>query len=52
MWKAMGMCNGAKTALGTCLKAERAKRVAANRSEGQDKNGKIRALWKDIDENS
>ncbi|EFX05350.1 cmc1-like, cytochrome c oxidase biogenesis protein [Grosmannia clavigera kw1407] len=52
IWKSMGMCNGAKTALNTCLKAERAKRVVANRSNAQDKNGKIRALWKEIDEQS
>ncbi|OAA62604.1 cmc1-like, cytochrome c oxidase biogenesis protein [Niveomyces insectorum RCEF 264] len=52
MWKAMGMCNDAKTALNLCLKAERAKRVTANRTGALDKRNKVRAMWKDIDANS
>jgi len=52
LWKSMGMCNDAKQALSLCLRAERAKRVSTNRDNTQDKNAKIRAAWKDIDENS
>jgi len=52
LWKSMGMCNDAKRALSKCLRAERVKRVSANRDNSQDKNAKIRAAWKDIDENS
>lgn len=52
LWKSMGMCNDAKQALNLCLKAERLKRVDANRNNAQDKKTKIRNMWKDIDENS
>ncbi len=52
LWKSMGMCNEAKKALSQCLKAERMKRVAANRTGAQDKNAKIRAMWKEIEDNS
>ena len=48
----MGMCNDAKQALNQCLKAERMKRVDANRNNAQDKKTKIRNMWKEIDENS
>jgi len=52
MWKAMGMCNGAKQDLVQCLKAERWKSQSANRGSSPDKKEKIRQIWKDIDENS
>lgn len=52
LWKSMGMCNDAKEALNQCLRAERAKRVGANRTGAENKNAKIRAMWKEIDENS
>ncbi len=52
LWKSMGMCNEAKRALSQCLKVERMKRVAENRTGAQEKQAKVRALWKEIDENS
>ena len=52
MWKAVGMCNGAKEQLNKCLRAERAKTQEANRNTTQDKKARIRQIWKDIDENS
>ena len=52
IWKSMGMCNEAKRALSQCLREERVKRVNSNRGNTEDKNAKIRAAWKEIDENS
>lgn len=52
LWKSMGMCNEVKRALSQCLRAERMKRVSANRGTAQDKNARVRAMWNDIDENS
>lgn len=52
LWKSMGMCNGAKEALSTCLRAERRKRQDNNRSKTQEKQDAIRRKWKEIDENS
>jgi COX assembly mitochondrial protein 2 len=52
MWKAMGMCNDAKTELGKCLRAERVKMQAANREGRSEKKDKIRQMWKEIDEKS
>lgn len=48
----MGMCNDAKDALAKCLRAERVKRQAENRSAADDKKARIKAAWKEIDENS
>lgn len=52
LWKSIGMCNGAKEALSACLRAERRKRQDNNRDKAEDKKAKIRAAWKEIDENS
>ncbi|KAL8419744.1 hypothetical protein RB594_002784 [Gaeumannomyces avenae] len=52
LWKSMGMCNGAKDALSKCLRAERVKRQTENRSATGDKKARIKAAWKEIDENS
>jgi len=52
LWKSMGMCNDAKRALSQCLRAERMKRLAQNQSETKAKQTHIRALWKEVDENS
>ncbi len=48
----MGMCNGAKQAVSQCLRQERLKTQAANRESHQEKKAKIKARWKEIDENS
>lgn len=52
LWKSLGMCNKAKQELGKCLREERLKSQRSNQSTTQEKQDKIRQLWKDIDENS
>jgi COX assembly mitochondrial protein 2 len=52
IWKSLGMCNDAKTAMSQCLRAERNKRTAANRSVAKEKNDKIKRMWAEIDANS
>lgn len=52
MWKSLGMCNNTKKQLSQCLRAERSRHQDANRSRTTDKNGKVRQMWKEIDENS
>lgn len=52
MWKAMGMCNDAKTELNKCLRAERLKMQHANRSGRSEKKDRVRQMWKEIEENS
>ncbi|KAK7745321.1 hypothetical protein SLS53_002817 [Cytospora paraplurivora] len=52
LWKSMGMCNGAKEALGKCLRGERRKRQDFNRNKSQDKKEAVKLAWKEIDENS
>lgn len=52
LWKAVGMCNDAKTEVNKCLRAERVKMQAANRHAAWDKRDKIRAMWDEMDKNS
>lgn len=52
MWKAMGMCNEAKTNVNKCLRAQRLLRTAKNREAAKIKREKTEALWADIDANS
>lgn len=52
LWKSIGMCNGDKTALSACLRAERRKRQDGNRDKSKDKMAAVRQKWKEIDENS
>lgn len=52
MWKAIGMCNGAKTNVNRCLRAQRLERTAANREKAKAKNEAIRKQWAEIDANS
>lgn len=52
LWKTMGRCNGLKEELSRCLRAERVRNQAANRSQRQDKMALVREKWRDIDENS
>ncbi|EGS18782.1 uncharacterized protein CTHT_0053920 [Thermochaetoides thermophila DSM 1495] len=52
LWKAIGMCSDTKKQLIDCLKVERAKSQTANRTSVEDKKARIRAKWKEIDENS
>ncbi len=52
LWRSMGMCNDAKRALSQCLRQERQRNQTQNRTTDQEKKEKIKALWKEIDENS
>jgi COX assembly protein 2 len=52
LWKSMGMCNGAKTAVNKCLRAQRLERTKANREAAKAKNQEIKAKWAEIDANS
>ena len=52
LWKSMGMCNDAKTAVNMCLRAQRLERTKANREAAKAKNQEIRAKWAEIDSNS
>ncbi len=46
------MCNGAKTAVNKCLRAQRLERTKANREAAKAKNQEIKAKWAEIDANS
>ena len=52
MYKAMGMCNGAKTNVNRCLRAQRLERTAKNRELAKEKRKEREELWKKIDEQS
>jgi len=52
LWKSIGMCNDAKTAVNKCLRAQRLDRTKANREAAKAKNEQIRSKWAEIDENS
>ena len=52
MWKAMGMCNGAKTQVNKCLRAQRLERTKLNREAAKIKREEIKEKWADIDANS
>lgn len=52
MWKVVGMCNGAKTNVNRCLRAQRLERTAANREKAREKREEYEKKWKEIDANS
>jgi COX assembly protein 2 len=52
MWKAIGMCNDAKTQVNKCLRAQRLERTKTNREAAKIKNKEFRAKWAEIDANS
>ncbi|PUU81160.1 hypothetical protein B9Z19DRAFT_1077761 [Tuber borchii] len=52
MWKAIGMCNGAKHNLNMCLRAERLERTKKNREAAKDKRKEIVQKWAEIEANS
>lgn len=52
LWKAIGTCNDAKTAVNKCLRAQRIERTKANREAAKAKNQEIRNKWAEIDANS
>lgn len=52
MYKAMGMCNGAKTNVNRCLRAQRLERTAKNREMAKEKRKEREEMWRKIDEQS
>lgn len=52
LWKSMGMCNEAKTAVNKCLRKARLERTARNREEALAKRAKMKEIWNEIDDNS
>jgi COX assembly protein 2 len=52
MWKAVGMCNDAKTQVNKCLRAQRLERTKANREAAKVKDQQIKDKWAEIDANS
>ncbi|RPB00881.1 UPF0287-domain-containing protein [Choiromyces venosus 120613-1] len=52
MWKAIGMCNGAKHNLNKCLRAERLERTKKNREAAKEKRKEIAEKWAEIEANS
>jgi COX assembly protein 2 len=52
LWKAVGMCNDAKTQVNKCLRAQRLERTKANREAAKTKSQGIREKWAEIDANS
>ncbi|RDW85045.1 hypothetical protein BP6252_02635 [Coleophoma cylindrospora] len=52
MWKAVGMCNDAKTQVNLCLRAQRLQRTAANREAAKGKRQELKQKWAEIDANS
>ncbi|KUJ22273.1 UPF0287-domain-containing protein [Mollisia scopiformis] len=52
LWKAVGMCNDAKTQVNKCLRAQRLERTKQNREKAKAKNEQIRSKWAEIDSNS
>jgi len=52
MWKAVGMCNGAKTQVNLCLRAQRLERTKKNREAAKAKRENIKEKWAEIDANS
>lgn len=51
-WKALGQCNGQKTAVNKCLRAQRLERTARNREKAKEKREQVDKIWKEIDANS
>ena len=52
LYKAVGMCNEAKTAVNMCLRAARLERTAKNREQAKKDRARIKALFDDVDKNS
>ncbi|KAI9741130.1 MAG: hypothetical protein M1834_002843 [Cirrosporium novae-zelandiae] len=52
LWKVVGGCNDAKTAVNKCLRAQRLERQTANREKAAARTEKYRNTWKEIDANS
>jgi len=52
MFRVIGGCTDAKTAVNKCLRVERLKRTEKNRVEAKIKNEKIKAAFAEIDANS
>lgn len=52
LFKAIGGCNDAKTAVNKCLRAERLQRTAENREKAKRERERIQKAWAEVDANS
>lgn len=52
LYRAIGSCNDAKTAVNKCLRAERLERTRVNREQARVKRKEMEERWKEVDENS
>jgi COX assembly protein 2 len=52
MYKAIGMCNDAKTNVNRCLRAQRLQRTAKNREAAKLKREEVKAVWAQVDQES
>ncbi|KAI9720007.1 MAG: hypothetical protein M1812_003133 [Candelaria pacifica] len=52
LYKAVGMCNGAKNNVNMCLRAERLERTAKNREAAKVERAKLKSKFQEIDANS
>lgn len=52
LFKVIGGCNDAKTAVNKCLRAERMVRTARNRAKAKEARERIVKIWREIEENS
>jgi COX assembly protein 2 len=52
MWKAVGMCNTAKTNVNKCLRAQRLERTKLNREAAKVKREQVKGIWAEIDSNT
>lgn len=52
LYKALGNCNDAKTAVNKCLRAARLERTAKHREEAKKHRARIEERWREVEENS
>lgn len=52
LYRAIGGCNTAKTAVNKCLRGERIQRTKENREKAMEKRRATEAMWADVDKNS
>lgn len=52
LYRVVGGCNDAKTAVNKCLRAERLERTRHNREQARMKRREMEDRWREVDENS
>jgi COX assembly protein 2 len=52
LYKAVGNCNDAKTAVNKCLRAARLERTRIHREEALKERARIKKVWAEVDEAS